>query len=487
MDSHEGALTEGMVKHAMTLKEDPRQSLALDADERNLRRLLAVMAVVAVTLGVAVAIVFVNLGVFMYGIAAVGLWGVAASMLVVRRMVTRTTLAFGARLVSWALLALVTALLVAGNRAPMLAVTALLAVLIAVPYVDGRELRRLAIAGFVLAVLIAAGWASLAPPSTGPGLATEAVTRFLGVTISSGLCLFAIVHVGARLTAGAQRYRDLFQRVPVGMYRSTTDGRFLDANAYFAEMFGFDSPQDLLNVSALELYADPQDRTSFRDAIDDAGVGRNVEFRARRRDGTLFWVRDSALLVRDSMGTPLYYEGILEDVTEHKHQEQKLEHRATIDSLTGLANRAVLIDALDDALRTASPERPAALLFVDLDDFKQVNDRFGHAAGDRTLAGAARRLRDATRGADTAARFGGDEFAIVLQPPAGREVAEAVARRVAAAFREPFSVGGDEIVVGASIGIAIAEQPMTNSELIERADRAMYRAKNLDRIEIFGR
>jgi diguanylate cyclase (GGDEF)-like protein/PAS domain S-box-containing protein len=313
------------------------------------------------------------------------------------------------------------------------------------------------------------------------------VTRFVGVMIGSGLCLFAIVHVGARLTAGAQRYRDLFQRVPVGMYRSTPDGRFLDVNAQFAAMFGFAAPEELLAISAADLYADPQDRATFRDAVDDAGVARNVEFRARRHDGTVFWVRDSALLVRDSVGAPLYYEGILEDVTEHKHQEQRLEHRASIDSLTGLANRAVLIDALDEALRQASPERPAALLFVDLDDFKQVNDRFGHAAGDLALAGAARRLRDATRGADTTARFGGDEFAVVLQPPAGRDVAEAVARRVAAAFREPFSISGDEIVVGASIGIAIAEEPMPNSELIERADRAMYRAKNLDKIEIFGR
>ena len=487
MSSHARALAEGLAAFNPVSTVTRRSAVAIDADERNLRALLAVIAAVALGLGGAVTIVFVNHGVLMFGIAAAGLVAVGAVMLVVRRSVTRTTLAAGARFVSWALLALVTVLLLAGNRAPMLALTALLGVLVAVPYVDGREVRRLALASFGLSIAVAVGWASIAPPTAGPGMATEAVTRFVGVVVSSGLCLFAIVHVGARLTAGAQRYRDLFERVPVGMYRTTPEGRFLDVNAAFVEMFGLDSPEELANISASTLYADPGDRAVFRDTVDGAGVARRVEFRARRPDGSLFWVRDSALLVRDSVGTPLYYEGILEDVTEHKHREQKLEHRASVDALTGLANRAVLIEELEQALSGATADQPVALLFVDLDDFKQVNDRFGHATGDTLLADAGHRLREATRGQDTTARFGGDEFAVVLERPADHAVAESVARRIAAAFREPFDVAGEQVVIGASIGIAIAKRPVPSAELIEQADNAMYRAKSVDRIEVFGR
>ncbi len=407
-------------------------------------------------------------------------------MIVVRHGVRRSTVATAARVVSWALLGLVALLLAAGNRAPMLAMTALLAVLIAVPYVEARDVRRLALAAFAVNLLVALGWALAAPDSPGAGVASEAMTRFMGVAINSGLCLFAIVHVGARLTAGAQRYRDLFQRVPVGMYRTTPEGRFLDANMAFAEMFGYPRSEELVEVDASDLYADPRDRVSFREAVDGAGVAHRVEFRARRRDGSVFWARDSSLIVRDSVGTPLYYEGILEDVTEHKSQELKLQHRASIDSLTGLANRVVLIETLDRVLSDASADQPAALLFVDLDDFKQVNDRFGHATGDVLLAEAGRRLRDATRDDDMTARFGGDEFAVVLNRPAPRHVAEAVARRIAAAFREPFAVGEEAVVVGASIGIAIADQPTSSADLIEQADSAMYRAKNLDKIEVFA-
>lgn len=165
---------------------------------------------------------------------------------------------------------------------------------------------------------------------------------------------------------------------------------------------------------------------------------------------------------------------------QRRRAEQDVRHRATHDPLTGLANRALLLEKLDVALRARGTEnqRPA-VLFLDLDRFKLINDSLGHDVGDELLVSVASRLRDVLRPEDTLARFGGDEFVLLLEHVAGVRAARSVARRISAALEAPLAAGGDEHVVTASVGVAIAarrhKQPET---LLQEADAAMYRAKH---------
>ena len=468
-----------------TLRSD-QPPTTTDADARHFRTLMYVVAAVELVIALLLAFAFVQHGRLDQLVGSVGLVALAGGMAIAARRVDRRSVGRAVVVIASGILAFSLAVSLAGNVTSTLAMTALVAVLVAVPYVDGRTLRRLSVAAYVTALVVGVNVALAQPPAVdgGPSLS---ITRFLGVAVNMAIALFVIVHLSGRLNATAQRYRDLFRRVPVGMYRTTPDGRFLDVNGAFAEMFGFDKPEDLTEVPAALLYADPADRVGFRTAVDRAGVVRAIEYRARRPDGTDFWLRDSALLVRDRGGKPLYYEGIVEDVTERKDHELRLKERASLDALTGLANRTVLVESIDDALDLASADEPVTLLFVDLDDFKNVNDAYGHAAGDAALVEASERLRVATRAQDTLARFGGDEFAVLLAAPTGKQAALAVAKRIAAAFAEPFLIhdGPHTAAVGASVGIALATAPMPAAELIRRADAAMYQAKGRGGVVVF--
>lgn len=169
------------------------------------------------------------------------------------------------------------------------------------------------------------------------------------------------------------------------------------------------------------------------------------------------------------------------DVTERRALEQQLSYQAFHDSLTGLANRALFRDRLEHAItRTSRSQSRFAVLFIDLDDFKDVNDSLGHAAGDAMLRQMTHRIGEAVREEDTVARLGGDEFAILLESIASDDEVIAVANRVVASAREPFEVGESIISSGLSIGIAIADTSATSAEAVMRnADLALYEAKNL--------
>jgi diguanylate cyclase (GGDEF)-like protein/PAS domain S-box-containing protein len=169
------------------------------------------------------------------------------------------------------------------------------------------------------------------------------------------------------------------------------------------------------------------------------------------------------------------------DVTERRALEKQLAHQAFHDSLTGLANRALFTDRLEQALvRRSRSDRQFAVLFVDLDDFKDVNDSLGHAAGDDLLRQVTDRLNDVLREEDTAARLGGDEFALLLDDVAGEEDAQAVAERLIAAMARPFAVNGSPIMSSISIGIALSTADTDSAqEVMRNADLALYEAKNL--------
>jgi diguanylate cyclase (GGDEF)-like protein/PAS domain S-box-containing protein len=167
------------------------------------------------------------------------------------------------------------------------------------------------------------------------------------------------------------------------------------------------------------------------------------------------------------------------DVTDRRLLEQELNHQAFHDTLTGLANRALFVDRLSHAMdRDGRQDNPVAVLFLDLDDFKAVNDSFGHPVGDDLLVEVAKRIRSATRPSDTVARFGGDEFAVLVESGTMPEAAYVVAERIIEALTAPFRIFASDIVVRASIGIAIAQQPHeTTDDLLRDADLAMYVAK----------
>ena len=173
------------------------------------------------------------------------------------------------------------------------------------------------------------------------------------------------------------------------------------------------------------------------------------------------------------------------DVTEQRNLERQLSHRAFHDELTGLANRALFLDRMDHALRVARPETdPLVVLFVDLDDFKSVNDALGHGVGDQLLLAIADRIRLVSSTGDTPARLGGDEFAILLEDRGGVDRAIDVAESLLRTLREPVSLAGYELAVLASVGVAVATPGMTTSGLLRDADIAMYEAKRAGKSQI---
>ena len=169
----------------------------------------------------------------------------------------------------------------------------------------------------------------------------------------------------------------------------------------------------------------------------------------------------------------------MRDVTDRKRLEEELRHQAFHDTLTGLANRALFEDRLAHALAIAQRQRkPLALLFLDLDDFKTINDSLGHSAGDKLLKRVAERLVSVVRGTDTATRQGGDEFAVLLENLEGPDEARAVATRILDAFGPPFVVDGRELAVSVSIGLALSDGSLCAQDLMRNADVAMYAAKD---------
>ena len=241
------------------------------------------------------------------------------------------------------------------------------------------------------------------------------------------------------------------------------------------------APGELIGFPIVEIVS-PEDRTSvvayFSGVVAQPGKHPPIEFRALCRDGSVRTVEAvSANLLHDAD-----LHGIvitMRDITDRKLLEEQLAHQAFHDALTGLANRALFSDRVTNAIaRAARRNRSVSVLFLDLDDFKTVNDSLGHAAGDELLLFVADRLTSSLRPGDTAARLGGDEFAILTEDEHSLEVAVSIAERVQRALEAPFPLSGKEVFVRASIGIAQLGEGDTAGDLLRNADVAMYRAKD---------
>ncbi len=268
------------------------------------------------------------------------------------------------------------------------------------------------------------------------------------------------------------------------------DGRIRSFNHKFVEMWGL--PESLLSTGdddeALAfVLSQVQDPEAFLAKV------RELYAQPEANSHDLIEFRDGRTVERYSQpqrvdGFPVGRVWSFRDITERTRLEQELAHQAFHDSLTGLANQALFRDRVTHALsRAARRQRQLAVLFVDLDDFKTVNDSLGHTAGDALLVAVAERLRGSLRATDTAARLGGDEFALLVEDLGSDSDATGLADRLIDVLHQPFTVAGREIVVGASIGIAFHDPDSTTGQLLRNADIAMYTAKRggKRRYEIF--
>jgi len=285
------------------------------------------------------------------------------------------------------------------------------------------------------------------------------------------------------------RYRVLVEHVPAGVYidvedAGVTDGGRLD---YMSPQF-----ESILGYTPEEFKADPElwPRLMHSDDRDNAiaayaehwrtSLPLRADYRMVARDGTLVWIHDEAFAMIDAEGRRVS-QGLVVDTTDQKRLEAQLLHDALHDPLTGLANRVLFRDHLERALiRRRRRRTSVALLFLDVDDFKVVNDSLGHRAGDRLLVEVARRIEATIRAGDVAARQGGDEFTILIEGVQSVQDATETAERLAERLRRPIDVEGRSMVIGVSIGIALANGPETVADdLLAHADAAMYSAKAL--------
>ena len=286
------------------------------------------------------------------------------------------------------------------------------------------------------------------------------------------------------LMDAGQRYKSLVEHVPAIVYLAGFGdrGKWHYVSPQVEKMLGF-TPEEWMAEPLWYRQLHPEDkaRVLWEEERDlESGVRETVhsEYRLLSKDGQIVWIRDESAIVWDEAGEPLFYRGVMFDITERMVLEEQLTHQAFHDPLTKLPNRALFYNRIEHALARRDREiTPLAILFIDLDDFKGVNDAFGHSAGDELLVQVAANLRKSLRAEDTAARFGGDEFAVLLED-SDLERTSAIAKRILDTFEEPMVLGDKEIRVHGSVGAVVSTMRNEDVEsLVANADSAMYRAK----------
>lgn len=276
-----------------------------------------------------------------------------------------------------------------------------------------------------------------------------------------------------------EKYRTIFERAVEGIFRSKIDGTILEANPALLKILGYDSVEEVVGIPGLGLRVmqDSEQRDRYLGNLVRDGYVSNYEYKGMKRNGELVWLSESSRLVKTPQGNLI--EGVVEDITRRKRRELELRHLATVDNLTGVPNRHVFFDRLEHAIESAKRYNTVlAVLFVDLDRFKEINDTYGHSVGDKLLKNVAERCQKRVRAADTFARIGGDEFGVLLERINGAESASSVAREILGALSKPFEIGDLELTMGATIGISL--YPLDGEDavsLLSKADSAMYSSK----------
>lgn len=286
-----------------------------------------------------------------------------------------------------------------------------------------------------------------------------------------------------RLTISEQRFRDVVDAAGEYVWESDPQFRLTYVSDRIEAMLGF-KPQEVLGRPPSDFLAPGETGHSqswYKSHAAPDGTFRGLEQCVISKSGRHVWQRITGIPVRDTQGKLTGYRGTAMDVTEAKEARQRLEYLATRDSLTGLPNRALLGDRTAQAIAQAQRSgEQAALLFIDLDNFKQVNDSLGHHAGDQLLKQVAGRLTEAVRRADTISRQGGDEFVILLSSLKDTGPVAAIAAKVCTELARPFEglAAGQSVQSSGSVGIALFPGDGADfTELMKKADAAMYRAK----------
>lgn len=285
-------------------------------------------------------------------------------------------------------------------------------------------------------------------------------------------------------------YLTLFEELPTMIWRLASDGTCDYVNKAWLDFTGRTLQEEMGDGWIQCIH--PEDLDGFKEKLFEA-LGKkeavSKEVRAQRKDGQWRWILLVAKPFLGLEGEFSGYIGACYDITERKQQEQNLHLQATHDPLTALPNRRLLQDRMEVALAQGVRKgTKVAVIMLDLDDFKLINDELGHRAGDEILVEVAKRLKGMVRAGDTVARLGGDEFVIVLPEMASARVSQRVARRILAGFKEPFHWKGKEILLKASLGLSIFPDHGGQAEdLIQRADQALYRAKAMggDRVVLY--
>jgi diguanylate cyclase (GGDEF)-like protein/PAS domain S-box-containing protein len=289
------------------------------------------------------------------------------------------------------------------------------------------------------------------------------------------------------------KFRTIFDAAAFGVLTVDLRGRIDEANQTLEQLGGYGTGE--LNGRPFVTLIHPEDGATLT-AVGELMQGRrercDVEHRFVRADRSVVWCRTVMALVRAPDGGPAYAIGMLEDISDRKEAEDELVRRTLHDPLTGLPNRRLLLDRLtvDVARSERHPGIGVAVIFLDLDQFKEVNDTLGHRAGDELLVAVANRLSQAVRPSDTVARYGGDEFVVLVGDVPSVTEAEWLGERVGTAIRGLYRLEGRDQLCTASVGVTLALDPtVAPQDLLREADKAMYRAKEdgRDRTVVFDR
>ena len=343
-------------------------------------------------------------------------------------------------------------------------------------HLGGRDL------GLAFSQPVAAGTAPLLLLATGT-IITVLLAAFVHVLLRTRTRALQLAERMARAWRDSEEMlSSITNNVLDGIYRGVPDKGLVYVNQSLVRIFGFTSSREMMGDAGPILYASPEQRDELHRQLVEHGQYSNHEVEFVRRDGSTFTAINNCVAVRDEQGRILHFDGVISDITERKRAEQEVHRLAHYDPLTGLPNRTLLNDRVEQALRRSQcSDQSLALMFMDLDRFKTINDSLGHGVGDRLLSAVARRLTEKVRNYDTISRLGGDEFVLVL-PEVDANTAAARASFILETFRQPFRVDGHQLTVTPSIGIAMYPDDARDPEtLIRNADAAMYHAKDLGR------
>jgi diguanylate cyclase (GGDEF)-like protein/PAS domain S-box-containing protein len=276
----------------------------------------------------------------------------------------------------------------------------------------------------------------------------------------------------------------VFDHTDLGIIVTDTHARIVAVNPAYCRMSGY-TAAELVGRNPRLQQSGRQDKAFYRElwrTLDTSGQWQG-EIWNRRKNGEAYPVWQNISAVRDARGRTVQFLAVMSDITPVKAVQERLDHLAHHDPLTGLPNRLHFMAALERLLAHADREKTnVALLFVDLDHFKAVNDSFGHAVGDQLLIEVGRRLLEAVRSEDLVARLGGDEFVVTVGNLHEREEAASIARKLLAQLQQPFQVDGQDLAPAASIGIALyPDDGRRPTDLLSAADDAMYEAKRRGR------